>query len=73
MATGRLHPYRPLQALIDKDWSKEPPIPESEMSDLSLGANRAMKRTTEKELDRKRKPRYDIVLWKDDRVQVVDS
>ena len=36
-----------IQALIAKDWSKEPEIPESEMSEELLGAKRAMERATE--------------------------
>jgi len=61
-----------IEALVAKDWSKEPEIPESEMSTRLLGAKRAMDRATEKELDRKRKLGHKIVIWKDGEVQIVD-
>ena len=61
-----------IQALIAKDWSKEPEIPESEMPDWLLGAKRAMERATEKEIDRKRKLGHKVVIWEDGEVKVVD-
>jgi predicted ABC-type ATPase len=61
-----------IKALIDKDWSTHPRLPESEMPDWLLGAKRAMDRATEKELDRKRKLGHKIVIWKDGKVQIVD-
>ena len=56
----------------EEGWEPLPPIPESEMPEWLLGAKRAMERATEKELDRKRKLGYKIVIWKDRKVQVVD-
>ena len=73
---ARSHPSRLMEediaALIAKDWSKEPEIPESEMPEWLLGAKRAMERATEKELDRKRKLGHKIVIWEDGEVKVVD-
>ena len=56
----------------EEGWEDLPEIPESEMPEWLLGAKRAMERATEKELERKRKLGYKIVIWKDRRVQVVD-
>ena len=61
-----------LEALIAKDWTKEPEIPEEEMPEWLLGAKRAMERATEKELERKRKLGHKIVIWKDGEAIVVD-
>ena len=61
-----------LEALIAKDWTKEPEIPEEEMPEWLLGAKRAMERATEKELERKRKLGHKIVIWKDVEAIVVD-
>ena len=56
----------------EEGWEDLPEIPESEMPEWLLGAKRAMERATEKELERKRKLGYKIVIWKDRKVQVVD-
>jgi hypothetical protein len=42
------------------------------MNDWLRGIRRAFERATEKELDRKRKLGFKVVIWKDGRVQVVD-